>query len=662
MNKVRNQIKEVIRKESYIKVLGCFTAVFILSSLGFLLSCSNRPCDTDADCTPEQPICVPLEADPTLGVCKCITNADCPPELPTCIDGVCVGVTCGVASAPTCDGTCPPEQVCIVNNFTDMCGCAPDNSVCGTAIAPACNTECSPGRVCVEEFPGRCGCVDESLRCNVRAGGPTCDAKCSSGRECVITSGDDCMCVDSNVACGEASSPECAGVCPSGQACILQGESCECVDEIELCHATYPICGGICPTGEDCTGGALLCVCVPSPTPSPSPSPSPPATQCGDTFPTCNGACPTGEACLFGSAGCMCVSGPPSIQCGDTFPVCNGACPSGEACLFGSAGCMCAPGPISLSALQATSSSSTHTYGENPNPSFILGSNSPGQSPSHTLSFDVAEGELETYMAVVTYPGAFMFNGFGAINMQIGTFGLDVDFDGIDDIIFSIRGVDGDTAYADVSLDGTFTPGVDPTIEYTTGSNIFTTILPFGGDGNPNTLEALLSARVTLMLNSGILTSPNTPGKYTLTGDFTSVDPDNDGANDDMNNSPLTFSADLVVKIADIEVEIDIKPGGNPNSINLKSKGVIPVAILTTATFNARNVNAMSVKFGPEGATEAHGKGHLEDVDGDGDIDMVLHFRTQSTGITAGDSEACLIGETMAGTSILGCDSIKTVP
>jgi hypothetical protein len=49
-------------------------------------------------------------------------------------------------------------------------------------------------------------------------------------------------------------------------------------------------------------------------------------------------------------------------------------------------------------------------------------------------------------------------------------------------------------------------------------------------------------------------------------------------------------------------------------------------------------------------------------VDGDGDLDMVLHFKTQETGIQAGDTEACLIGETVDGQAIEGCDAIVTVP
>ena len=44
------------------------------------------------------------------------------------------------------------------------------------------------------------------------------------------------------------------------------------------------------------------------------------------------------------------------------------------------------------------------------------------------------------------------------------------------------------------------------------------------------------------------------------------------------------------------------KPGSYPNSIDLISKGVIPVAILTTEDFDATTVDFLSVKFGPDKA------------------------------------------------------------
>jgi YVTN family beta-propeller protein len=108
-------------------------------------------------------------------------------------------------------------------------------------------------------------------------------------------------------------------------------------------------------------------------------------------------------------------------------------------------------------------------------------------------------------------------------------------------------------------------------------------------------------------------------------------------------------------------VAIDIKPGSFPNSINPKSKGVIPVAILTTASFDATTVDLNSVRFGRTGAEAAPVQSGLEDVDGDGDTDMILHFNTQETGIQCGDTSASLTGETFGGEQIEGTDSIQTV-
>jgi hypothetical protein len=108
--------------------------------------------------------------------------------------------------------------------------------------------------------------------------------------------------------------------------------------------------------------------------------------------------------------------------------------------------------------------------------------------------------------------------------------------------------------------------------------------------------------------------------------------------------------------------EIDIKPGSDPNSINPFSRGVIPVAILTTEDFDALMVDADSVLFGPAEAEKRHKRAHVEDVDGDGDLDLLLHFRTQDTGIALGDTEACVIGETYDGVPLMGCDSVRTVP
>jgi hypothetical protein len=107
-----------------------------------------------------------------------------------------------------------------------------------------------------------------------------------------------------------------------------------------------------------------------------------------------------------------------------------------------------------------------------------------------------------------------------------------------------------------------------------------------------------------------------------------------------------------------IEVNIDVKPGSYPNSINLRSKGVVPVAVLTTEEFDAGSVDPDSVAF----AEASPVRWALEDVDGDGDVDMILHFRTQSLGLEPSSTEATLTGSTYDGQEIQGTDTVRIVP
>jgi hypothetical protein len=106
---------------------------------------------------------------------------------------------------------------------------------------------------------------------------------------------------------------------------------------------------------------------------------------------------------------------------------------------------------------------------------------------------------------------------------------------------------------------------------------------------------------------------------------------------------------------------IDIKPGSFPNSINPRSRGKTPVAILTTGNFDATTANPTTLRFGPTGTEAAPVRSALSDVDGDGDIDLILHFSTQATRIKCGDVSALLTGKTFGGQAIQGSDSIATV-
>lgn len=107
------------------------------------------------------------------------------------------------------------------------------------------------------------------------------------------------------------------------------------------------------------------------------------------------------------------------------------------------------------------------------------------------------------------------------------------------------------------------------------------------------------------------------------------------------------------------EITIDIKPGSYPNSINLNSKGVVPVAVLTTTNFDASNVDPSTVKFA--GASPV--RWTMEDVNGDGRLDMLFHFKTQDlVDLNENSTEATLSGHTIDKRPIEGTDSMNIVP
>jgi uncharacterized delta-60 repeat protein len=76
-----------------------------------------------------------------------------------------------------------------------------------------------------------------------------------------------------------------------------------------------------------------------------------------------------------------------------------------------------------------------------------------------------------------------------------------------------------------------------------------------------------------------------------------------------------------------LRVQIDAKPGDAANRTTLASQGVIPVAILGSADFDAALVDPSTVLFANARAFQYA----LEDVNGDGRLDLILHFRIQDT-------------------------------
>jgi sugar lactone lactonase YvrE len=112
------------------------------------------------------------------------------------------------------------------------------------------------------------------------------------------------------------------------------------------------------------------------------------------------------------------------------------------------------------------------------------------------------------------------------------------------------------------------------------------------------------------------------------------------------------------------EITIDLRPGGS-NSINLNSNGLVIVGLLTTSIadgdsedFDATDVDVSTLMLG--GAAAEHSNGHIVDIDGDGDLDLFIHFRIPDIGLSCGDTTVQLSGMTSGGEFFLGEDLVTT--
>ncbi len=113
----------------------------------------------------------------------------------------------------------------------------------------------------------------------------------------------------------------------------------------------------------------------------------------------------------------------------------------------------------------------------------------------------------------------------------------------------------------------------------------------------------------------------------------------------------------LTFETEKITIEIDVKPGSSENVINMKSEGRVPVAILSNDDFDASSVDPNTITFGstsPEHYTFC-------DVDSDGDMDILLHFRTQELAINEDCDEILLEAQDFSGQFLQGKDTVQVL-
>jgi hypothetical protein len=132
-------------------------------------------------------------------------------------------------------------------------------------------------------------------------------------------------------------------------------------------------------------------------------------------------------------------------------------------------------------------------------------------------------------------------------------------------------------------------------------------------------------------------------------------------------SEPLVLGFRVFVETGPTLVTIDIKPTSDTNSINLCSRGTVPIAILGSDTFDVYSVNTEDLRFS-EASVKVVGKKDpnslcsFEDVDDDIHYDLVCHFITADiAGIDGQSSVATVNGELFDGTQFAGTDSVNIV-
>jgi hypothetical protein len=113
--------------------------------------------------------------------------------------------------------------------------------------------------------------------------------------------------------------------------------------------------------------------------------------------------------------------------------------------------------------------------------------------------------------------------------------------------------------------------------------------------------------------------------------------------------------------VLDIPVSIDIRPNTAINTISLTNGTNIPVAILSSSTFNAlTDVNKTSLTFGHAGTENSLIGCDLrgQDVNADGRKDLVCHFNGTQGSFVMGDTTGYLKGSTTGGNTLHGSDTV----
>lgn len=125
------------------------------------------------------------------------------------------------------------------------------------------------------------------------------------------------------------------------------------------------------------------------------------------------------------------------------------------------------------------------------------------------------------------------------------------------------------------------------------------------------------------------------------------------------------LSREVRIGEAAIPVDIDVKPGSDPNCFNINGHGMIPVAVLGAPDLDVGNIDQSSLSFGGLSVRVRGNKFpqcNVDYADGDEYLDLVCQFEDDSSAWEEGGDTATLSGNLLDGSRIEGTDSICLKP
>lgn len=175
--------------------------------------------------------------------------------------------------------------------------------------------------------------------------------------------------------------------------------------------------------------------------------------------------------------------------------------------------------------------------------------------------------------------------------------------------------------------------------------------------GAPIEVQLSDAARLKIDTSTTAIIEELNPRQYNITN----------SAGSDGSISVSLAGATVVYEPGDqgVAVSIDIKPGDGQNSINLGSGGNVPVAIYSSAAFDATAVDPLTISLA-SAVVQLKGKGTpqigVEDLNADGLDDLIVHVDTSALELSSEAESAVLVGSTFGGIAVRGSDIVVVVP